>query len=499
MLAYAPAFAAKKAAPDPSPSPSAAPQPTQEPLDVVIPRLQAKVKADPNDHDSAEQLAGAYLQANRPDLALPLTQQLIQSGSKTAAILYMDAYSYAQLGHQQEAIADLEQASNTDPTNASVLTLLTNEYLMVGRIEDADRIAKRATTFNKDDVRVWMNYGIVLAAEKKYDDARQQFETAAKMTPTEVTPLLYEARTYLDQNAPQLAIALFDRALTINPNSADALLGKAQVLGSTHDVKGAIAVYETLVSKLTDANDKASMIDAEAHLYATEKMNDQAETQYKRAIDLFPTDLATHVAYGDYFAFMNNKQRAEQEWTAALGSNNDNRDALMRLGELYAQNNDLTKATAQFQRLVDLNANDVDAQMALGQLQLAARQPDKAHDSFRKAYDLTHAPPALAGVGQADYDLHNYKEASQIFDELDKEVPQFMQANPGLYVVAGKCYSANRESAKAKASFTKFLTFVKPDSQAATEVKKLLADLDRSPSAPAPKPSAKPSSPPSTH
>lgn len=497
ILAAAPAFAArKKAAPAPSPSAEAQPQPTQEPLDKAIPRLQAKLKADPNDRDSMTELAGDYLQASRPDLAYQLTQQLIKGGNKTAMILYMDGYSLAQMGKAPEALADLEQASTMDPTNPSVLTLLTNLYLQGGRVDEAERVAKRATTFNKTDPRVFMNYAIVLAAEKKYDESRVQFETAAKLSPKDVAPLLYESKTYVDQGAAPLALQVLDRALAIDPGSPDVLLTKAQVLGSQHNVKDAVAIYESLAAKVTDPVDKVSVIDAEAHLYAMEKMNDQAVAQYKHAIDLFPNVPDAHLAYGDYLVFVKQNQQAAAEWTAALGPNRDNKIALVRLGEFYAQTNDFAKAGAQFQRLIELDPNDASAYLSLGQIQMAAKQADKAHDSYRKAYDLSHAPTALAGVGQADFEMKNYKEASDIFDALDKGAAQFMQSNPVLYVIAGKCYSANRDTSKAKAAFNKFLTFVKPDSQAATEVKKLIADLDRSPgAAPARKPSAKPRPP----
>src|SRR5579875_855026 len=447
LLAASPAMAARKAqpAPTPSASPAAAPQPTPEPLDKAIPRLQAKIKADPNDRDSMQELAGDYLQANRPDLAYQLTQQLIKGGTKTALVLYMDGFALAQMGRPAEALGDLEQASNLDPTNPSVLTLLTNLYLQGGRLEDADRVAKRATTFNKNDPRVFMNYGIVLATEKKYDESRVQFETAAKLDPKNVAPLLYEAKTYTEQGAAPLALQVLDRALAIDPRNPDVLLTKAQTLGAEHNVKDAVAIYEQL-------------------------------------------------AYGDYLAFIKQNQRAEQEWTTALGPNRDNKLALVRLGEFYAQNNDLTKAAAQFQRLIELDPNDAAAYMSLGQIQLAQKQSDKAHDSFRKAYDLSHAPPALAGVGQADYDLKNYKEAADIFDALDRGAPQYMQANPFLYVLAGKCYAGNKDTAKAKAAYNKFLALVKPDSQAAIEVKRLLAELDHpsGPSANSSKPAPKP-------
>ena len=496
LLAASPAMAARKAqpAPTPSASPAAAPQPTPEPLDKAIPRLQAKIKADPNDRDSMQELAGDYLQANRPDLAYQLTQQLIKGGTKTALVLYMDGFALAQMGRPAEALGDLEQASNLDPTNPSVLTLLTNLYLQGGRLEDADRVAKRATTFNKNDPRVFMNYGIVLATEKKYDESRVQFETAAKLGPKNVAPLLYEAKTYTEQGAAPLALQVLDRALAIDPRNPDVLLTKAQTLGAEHNVKDAVAIYEQLANIVTDAVDKVSVIDAEAHLYADEKMNDQADATYRRAIAQFPNVPEAHIAYGDYLAFIKQNQRAEQEWTTALGPNRDNKLALVRLGEFYAQNNDLTKAAAQFQRLIELDPNDAAAYMSLGQIQLAQKQSDKAHDSFRKAYDLSHAPPALAGVGQADYDLKNYKEAADIFDALDRGAPQYMQANPFLYVLAGKCYAGNKDTAKAKAAYNKFLALVKPDSQAAIEVKRLLAELDHpsGPSANSSKPAPKP-------
>lgn len=503
IVATTPASAAgKKAAPSPSPSPAAdQPSPAATPgetLDKAIPRLQAKLKSDPNDRESMTELAGDYLQVNRPDLAYELTQQLIKAGSKTSLILYMDGYALSQMGKQQEAVADLEQASNMDPTNGSVLTLLTNLYMQGQRIDDADRVAKRAATFNKTDPRVFLNYGIVLATEKKYDDARTQFEAAAKLAPKDVEPLLYEARTYMDQGAAPLSQQVLDRALAIAPDNPDVLVTKAQAYGLQHDVKNATAIYEKLSGLLTDAVEKVAALDAEAHLYADEKQNDQADAQYKRTISLYPNVPEAHIAYGDYLMFLKQPQKAEAEWTAGLGPNRDNRIALGRLGEYYAGANNLPKSLEEFQRLAELDPNNASAFMSLGQVLIVSKQPDKAHDAFRKAYDLSHAPPALAGVAQADYEMRNYKEASDIFDALERGVPQFLQANPALYVVAGRCYAGNRDNAKAKASYNKFLAVVKPDSQAATEVKKLIADLDRTPgSAPAPKPSAKPTSAPS--
>ena len=68
-----PGVAAPKSAATASPSPAPSPTATPEPLDKAIPRLEARLKESPDDRQAQMELAGAYLQAGRADLALPLT------------------------------------------------------------------------------------------------------------------------------------------------------------------------------------------------------------------------------------------------------------------------------------------------------------------------------------------------------------------------------------------------------------------------------------------
>ena len=107
-----PANAATKAAPSPSPSPAPSPTATPEPLDVQIPRLEAAIKANPNDKESMTQLATDYLQVNRPDLAVALTQKLLQSGTKNAQIYFTDGAAQSALGKQTEGLASMGPISS---------------------------------------------------------------------------------------------------------------------------------------------------------------------------------------------------------------------------------------------------------------------------------------------------------------------------------------------------------------------------------------------------
>lgn len=472
----------KAAAPAASASPSPAPSPTAtpEPLDKAIPRLESQLKNDPNNKQAQTELAGDYLQINRPDLSLPLTQKLLAAGTKTAQVYYFDSLAQVSLGRVKEGTADLENAANLEPTNPSVLGTLTNLYLQGNRPQDAERVAKRAMTFNKDDKNAYVAYGSVLATEGKFDEARQQFESAAKLDPKDVRPILLEAQTYLSQNSVALADSLYDRAIAIDPNNVDALVGKARLASAQHNVKDAVAAYDRVLALQTDPADKAAVVDQEAAVYANEKMDGNADATFKKAIEQYPTVFSAHTAYGEYLLTRNDKAGAEREFTTGQGPNRDQSDAVVRLGQLYANQNNLPKAIEQFKRLTEVQANDPRAHLLLAATYNAAKQYDKARTEFKASYALQHTPDALLGLGQTDIATRNYSECAQVYDALDRGAPDLSRRDPSILYGLGQCYQRSNQPAKAKTAYQKLLSYVKPGSQAANQVKALIDQIDRS-------------------
>ncbi|MBV8368395.1 MAG: tetratricopeptide repeat protein [Candidatus Eremiobacteraeota bacterium] len=479
LAAKKPAAPAASAAPATSPAPEASPTATPEPMDVAIPRLEKRLKADPSDKAAMSELSTDYLQIGRADLALPLTQRLLAGGTKTAQVYYVDGLAQQQLGHSREALADLEQAGNLEPTNAGVLGTLTNMYLSANRPQDAERVAKRAVTFNKDDKNAYLAYGQVLAAEGKFDESRQQLETAAKLDPKDPRAVLLEARTYQQQNAIALAAQLYDRALTIDPNSVDALIGKARLAAAQHNVKDSIATYEQLLKLQTDPNDKVAVIDQEGVVYASEKMDSEADATFKRAISQYPNVFAAHTAYGDYLVSKKDNAGAEREFIAGAGPNRDQVDAVARLGQLYAAENQLPKAIDQFKRVTELAPQDPRSFLLLGATYSANRQFDKAGPAFKSSYQLQHTPDALLGLGQADLQMRNYNECAQVYDALDKGAPDLSRQNPTILYGLGQCYQGAKKPNEAKAAYRKLLGYVKPGSQGYNQIKSLIDAIDR--------------------
>ena len=481
-----PVAAAPKPAATASPAPSGSPTATPEPLDKAIPRLEARLKAEPGDKTAMAELAQAYLQVSRPDLAAPLTKKLLDGGSKTAQVYYLDALANLALNRVKEGTASLEQAANLEPTNAAVLGTLTNVYLQTNRPQDAERVAKRAITFNKDDKSAYVAYGSVLAAETKYEDARAQYEAALKLDPKDVRPLLLEADTYLRQNAVALAAQLYDRAIAVEPNNAEALIGKARLAATQHNVKDAIATYERILALQPSADDKVAVIDQEAAVYAGEKMDAEADAAFRRAITENPTVPVAHTAYGDYLRAKGDRTGAEREFLAGVGPNRDQADALIRLGQMYAEANQLPKAIDQFKRATEVANTDPRAHLILGAGYSANRQFELARGEYKTAYNLQHSPDALLGLGNADLQTRNYTECMQVYEALDRGAPDVSKQNPSVLYGLGRCQQGAKQNDKARSTYTRLYSYLKPGTPAAKEVKALIDQLDRAPK-PAPK------------
>jgi len=469
--------------PTPSPSPSAIPTATPEPPEVAIPRLQAKLKANPNDEQSLTELASQFLSINRPDLSVQLTQRLLQLGDKTAQVYYLDGFAQQQLGNMQGAVAELEQASNLDPTNLGVLAQLSDLYLRVNRPSDAERIAKRAVTFNKTNPQAYITLGGVYAAEQHYDDARAQYEQAATMDPKDITPLYQIAQTYAAQNNIPMAIQSIGRALTVDPSNVQALVFKADQYAHQHDDVHAAAAYDDAVVAATTEDQKVAILTRKAAYYDAQKKTSQAEGVFQQMIAQYPKNANAHIAYGDYYAESKQMDKAQQEWQAALAIDKDNAQALLRLGQTALQAGKMTDAITYLKHATDV-APDAQSFALLGQAYSFVHNYEGSKDACSKSFQIERSPQMLGCIAGADYELKNYKEAAQIADVLDHAARGFLDQNPQLLFIAGKSYQNTNQKAKAVSAYKRLLPMMKKGTKDYNQIEQTISELSKPDSKP---------------
>ena len=463
-------FGGKSSTPSPSPSPSALPTASPEPPSVAIPRLQAKLKANPNDQQAMSELAAQFLAISRPDLTVELTQHLLQVGDKTAQVYYYDGFAQEQLGNGRAAMYDLEQASNLDPTNMGVLAQLADIYLKANRAADAERVAKRAVTFNKTQPAALMTLGSVYAAEQKFDDARAQFEAAYQLNTKDASPIYQIATTYAQQNNIPMALQTINRALMIDPKSVQALVYKADLYAKQHDDAQATAAYDDAIVAAASDDQKTQIMVRKADYFISEKKNAQGEAILTQATTQFPKVPSGFVAYGLYYAQQHQWDKATAKLQAALALDPQNGPALLGMGEIAMQNGKANDSVGYLKHYTQISP-DAQGFALLGQAYSQTHNYTGARDSCGKSFEIQRSPDTLSCVAGADYELKKYKEAAQIFDALDKNAHGFLDQNPPLLYIAAKSYQSANQCTKAVAAYKRLLPMMRKGTKEYTNVK----------------------------
>jgi tetratricopeptide (TPR) repeat protein len=453
-------FGGKKATPSPSPSPSALPTASPEPPSIAIPRLMAKLKANPNDQLAMAQLAAEYLQVSRPDITLQYTQHLLQMGDKTAQVYYYDGFAEEQLGNSSAATYDLEQASNLDPTNFGVLAQLADVYIRTNRFSDAERVAKRAVTFNKNEPAAVLTLGSVYAAEQHYDDARAEFEAAYALNKKDTAPLFQIATTYAEQDNIPMALQTVQRALAVDPRNIQALVFKADLYAKQHDDAHAVEAYDDAVVAASTDDEKVAIMIRKAGYFVQEKKDAQGVAIFQQMVTQFPKVSAGFVAYGGYLAAQRQYGPAVVQWQAALALDPNSSGALLGLGEVSMQAGRLSDSVGYLKRYTQLSP-DAQGFALLGQAYSREHDYSGARNACGRSFEIQRSPETLSCVAGADFELRNYKEAAQIFDALDRAAKGFLDQNPQLLYIAAKSYAGSNQCSKAAATYKRLLPMMK--------------------------------------
>lgn len=476
---------AHAAKPTPTPSASAAPLPTAspEPPQIAIPRLLQKLKDNPNDRDAMIALAGQYLSINHPEAVIPITQHLLQMGTKTAQVYYLDGEAQANINSAQAAQAavyDMEQASNLEPTNLAILGTLSDMYIKTNRMQDAERVANRAVTFNKDEPRAYEALAAVYAAEQKWDDARAQFEKAFQLDPKNVSPLVQEAQTWVAQNTIPNALSVIDRAIAVDPKNVQVLVYRADLYAKEHDYAKSASAYDDAVAAATADPEKASVMVRKALMYAGAHQTAQAQAVFDSAIKAYPLVGALHTAYGEYLLNAGDRRRGEQELQTAVRMDKTDVNALYDLAQLKQGQKKTYDAIKYLKQLSEV-APSAQTFAILGEAYVSTHQFSLAREACGRSFEISRSPDTLGCVAGSDYSMKNYKEAAQIFAALDHGARPFMDHNPQLLYMAADSYSRTNQKTQAIDDFKRLLKLLKPGTKSYKDIQAKMVALSAKP------------------
>src|SRR5208282_5398734 len=115
------------------------------------------------------------------------------------------------------------------PQSPPVLFNLTQAYLGAGQKEKGLALARSLSQQAKSDVRTHFTLGLLLAKQKQYDAARQEFEIANSLQPNTFEILHNLGQAYLKQGDKDKALDTLGQALRLSPDSVETLYLIAQI------------------------------------------------------------------------------------------------------------------------------------------------------------------------------------------------------------------------------------------------------------------------------
>ena len=195
---------------------------------------------------------------------------------------------------------------------------------------------------------------------------------------------------------------------------------------------------------------------AEAHynlgiLYADMKRYEEAENEYKRAIEI-NDDAAAHNNIGNLYADMKRYEEAENEYKRAIEINDD-AAAHNNIGNLYADMKRYEEAENEYKRAIEIDENYAMAHYNLGNLYIKLERFEEAEKEYKKAIEI-----------KDDYlEAHNNLGAlfknTERFEEAEKEYKKAIEIDENnvaihnnlgyLYDILGRFDEAEKEYKRA--------------------------------------------------
>src|SRR5690348_16348250 len=192
---------------------------------------------------------------------------------------------------------------------------------------------------------------------------------------------------------------------------------------------------ESLISLSIVAPNSARMQQAMAHELAKRGNTTEAIEHYRAALKIDPQLPGLHFELGEMLktSGTQHQDEAEAEYKAALQVNPRDEQAECRLGDIAVQRNDLKEAEERLTHAVELQPSDPEANIGLAKVYMALEQPEKAKSLLERAIQL-EPTSAVAHFRLATVyrELGRTSDAKHEFDEYQK-YKSMKQKLQGIY------------------------------------------------------------------
>ncbi len=407
----------------------------------------------------------------RLDDALAAAQASVQADARLVSGHYVLGRVLLERQQITDARNAFTEALRLNPRAAAAQIQLAQIEFLHGRVDNALEHARTSVALapRNPDGHLALIRGLL--AQRKIPEAAARLEAMGKAFPDSPVVEAYKGAMYLVTNDARAARSSFERALTLDPQSVDAISGLVTLDLRAKNAAAAIARVETAL-----ANNRSNplLLLRAAQTYAAVGRDGDVERLLIECITTAPAELRAYEMLGALYIRQQRLKDATAKFEEFVRRQPKNVTAHTMVGMLLEAQGQTAEARRRYEQVLSMDQNAAVAANNLAYLLAqAGEQPAIAVQLAQTAKSqLPEMPQVDDTLGWAYYKQGTYTLALDPLKQSVSAAPN----RPVPHFHLGLVYAKLGDAANAKASLETALK-LKPDFAGADEARRVLASI----------------------
>lgn len=353
-------------------------------INTAITELQSVVTARPNNFVARFNLGRAHFARAEYEQARQEFDAAIQQRPDYIPARLAQTQVHLIRGDNDAALKSADEVLKISPGSVQGIVMRASALQRLHRNDEARTMLNAVLAQNPKQVETLLELGLLNLNEKKLKESQDLFRRAWDADPSNMRGLLGQSRAFLLDGQPDKAVQIVEAESQKYPNRVDLLSALGNSQASAGQVDKAIATFQGLLPKVSDARQQGDLWTRIGEAYLRKGDIQQSINSIEKARQGQPNNTNLTIDLAMLYEAQNKRDVARKYYEQAVKIEPTNALALNNLAYLIAESNGdleqaLTYATRAKQRLPDhAEINDT-----LGWIYLKKNLTDNAIDTFR--------------------------------------------------------------------------------------------------------------------
>ena len=353
-------------------------------INTAMGELQSVVTAKPNNFVARFNLGrahfarGEYEQARQEfDAAIQLRPDYLPARLAQIQVAMLR-------GNNDAALHDADDTLRIAPNSVQARVMKAAALQRLQRYDEARSLLTAVIEKAPKQVETLLELGVLDLNQKKNKEAEEYFQRAWEADPNNLRGLLGESRAFLLDNQPEKSVQLIEAEAQKRPANLDLQreLGNSEMSAGQYDK--AIASYQSLLAKVTDAKQQADLWTRIAESYLRKGDVQQSINSLEKSRQGQPNNASITTNLGMLYEMQNKTDVARKYYEMSIKTDPNNPLALNNLAYLITQTNgDLNQALTYAERAKQRLPEHAEVNDTLGWIYLKKNLTYNALDTFK--------------------------------------------------------------------------------------------------------------------